>query len=218
VTSARRSRVPVVCLIVFAVTWTALAIAPRYREDWLLENLPVLIAVPVGVLAYRHWRFSDRAYVQMTLFLILHSIGAHYTYSEVPAGAWASALLGWSRNHYDRLVHFSFGLLMLRPVRELAFHRMRDPGRWAVALLSISGVAALSLGYEIVEWLTAIAVAPQAGTAFLGTQGDPWDAQKDMALACAGAIVAAVLERLACTAAGSDASGEPDRARAALRR
>jgi putative membrane protein len=192
--SSHGHRVPLACLVVYAVIWGALAIRPTYRADWLLENIPVFLALPIAIVVYRRWRFSDRAYVQMTLFLILHAIGAHYTYSEVPIGSWASALLGGSRNHYDRLVHFAFGLLLLRPVRELAFHRMRSPGRWAVLLLSVAGIAALSVVYEVVEWLTAIVVDPQAGTAYLGTQGDPWDAQKDMVLACVGGIVAGLWE------------------------
>ncbi|MEW6273393.1 MAG: DUF2238 domain-containing protein [Thermodesulfobacteriota bacterium] len=189
-----RDRVPLACLVVFAVAWAALAIEPSYREDWLLENLPVFLAVPPAILTYRRFRFSDRAYVQMTAFLILHAVGAHYTYSEVPVGAWVSELVGWSRNHYDRFVHLAFGVLLLRPVRELAFRPGREPGPWAVALLGIAAVAALSVSYELVEWLTAIVVDPKAGTAFLGTQGDQWDAQKDMALACGGAVLATVLE------------------------
>ena len=188
------SRVPEVCLAVYAVIWAALAIRPSYREDWLLENLPVFVAVPVAILASRYWRFSRRSYIQMTVFLVLHAIGAHYTYSEVPLGSWVSAALGAERNHYDRLVHFAFGVLLFRPVQELSFHRMGRPGRWAGALLGISAIAALSVLYEVVEWLTAIVADPSAGTAFLGTQGDEWDAQKDMALACFGAIVAAVAE------------------------
>jgi putative membrane protein len=188
-----RDRVPLACLLVFLAVWGALAIAPRYREDWLLENLPVLIGVPIAVLASRRWRFSDRSYVQMTVFLILHSIGAHYTYSEVPIGDWLRDALGWSRNHYDRIVHFLFGVLVLRPVREVAF-RGREPRRRATVALSIAAVAAFSVAYEIVEWLTAAIVDPAAGTAFLGTQGDPWDAQKDMALACLGAVLAGLVE------------------------
>jgi putative membrane protein len=122
-------------------------------------------------------------------------VGAHYTYSEVPLGAWASEALGLSRNHYDRFVHFAFGVLLLRPVRELAFPDERDPGRLRALVLSVAGVTALSVGYEIVEWLTAAVVDPQAGTAFLGTQGDEWDAQKDMSLAAGGAVLAAAFER-----------------------
>ena len=182
------------CLTVFAVVWSALAIAPSYRADWLLENAPTFIGVPLAVAGYRRFRFSDRAYVQATLFLVLHSIGAHYTYSEVPFGAWMQNAFGLGRNHFDRLVHFSFGLLMLRPVRELGFRPGRAPGRVALFYFSVAGVALWSLLYEVVEWAVAAVVDPAAGTAYLGTQGDAWDAEKDMALAVLGGVIAATYE------------------------
>ena len=178
----------------FAVVWSALAIAPSYRADWVLENAPTFIGVPLAVAGYRRFRFSDRAYVQATLFLVLHSIGAHYTYSEVPLGAWMQDAFGLERNHFDRLVHFSFGLLMLRPVRELGFRPGRAPGRIALFYFSVAGVALWSLLYEVVEWAVAAVVDPAAGTAYLGTQGDAWDAEKDMALAVLGGVIAATYE------------------------
>ena len=185
--------VPGLCLAVFLVGWTALAIAPRYRDDWLLENLPVFVAVPLAVAGFRRFRFSNLAYVQATAFALLHAVGSHYTYSEVPFGDWMRQAFDLSRNHYDRLVHFSFGVLLLRPVCELAFRNGR-PGRFAAAYLGVAGVAGWSLVYEVVEWAVASLADPAAGTAFLGTQGDVWDAQKDMALALAGALLAAAAE------------------------
>jgi len=186
------SRVPLACLIVFAVL-SALAIAPRFREDWLLENALSMVAVPVAIWSRHRFRFSDRAYVQMTLFLVLHTIGSHYTYSEVPIGDWARDAFGLARNHYDRVVHFSFGFLMLRPVRELGFWRGR-PGPFAELTFCVAAVALWSVLYEAIEWIVAAVVDPAAGTAYLGTQGDEWDAQKDMTLAVGGAILAAMLE------------------------
>lgn len=174
--------------------WATLAVAPKYREDWLLENLPTFVAVPVLVLGYRRFRFSDRAYIQGTAFLILHTIGAHYTYSEVPLGEWLHEVLDLSRNHYDRLVHFAFGFLVLRPVRELAFRRPGGVGRFAELYLSVTGVVLWSALYELLEWVVASIVDPAAGTAFLGTQGDPWDSQKDVAMALCGALFGALVE------------------------
>jgi putative membrane protein len=188
------SDVPVTCLAVFLTVWILLAIAPRYRADWLLENLPTFVAVPLAIVSYRRFRFSDRAYVQATVFLVLHTIGSHYTYSEVPLGDWARDALGLARNHYDRLVHFAFGVLMLRPVYELGLRTGARPGTATTLLFAVSGAAAWSLVYEVVEWAVATIVDPAAGTAFLGIQGDPWDAQKDMALALAGASIAAAGE------------------------
>ncbi len=188
------SRVAVACFVVFAIAWTTLAIDPHDRATWLLENLLIFTTVPV-LLATRHrFRFSDRAYAQITAFLLLHAVGSHYTYSEVPAGAWLRDNLDLSRNHYDRIVHFSFGLLFLRPLLELSIGKARGLGPFAIGWIGVAGIAALSTLYELLEWLAVMVVDPDAGTAFLGTQGDEWDAQKDSALACAGAIVALFLE------------------------
>jgi len=187
------SRVPLWCLIAFAIVWSGLGIAPRSRGDWVLENLPTFLGVPAAIWGFRRFRFSDRAYVQATLFLVLHTIGSHYTYSEVPAGFWARDLFGLARNHYDRFVHFAFGVLMLRPVRELGFWR-GHPGRARELAFSIAGIGLCSVLYEVVEWAVASIVDPAAGTAYLGTQGDEWDAQQDMALALAGATLAAAAE------------------------
>jgi putative membrane protein len=188
-----RSSVPLVCLATFLVAWVLLGISPRHRADWLLENLPIFVAVPMVVAGHSRFRFSDLAYVQATAFAVLHTIGSHYTYSEVPVGDWMRDLLGFSRNHYDRLVHFAFGLLLLRPVCELGFRGQL--GWFASAYFGVAGIACWSLVYEVVEWLVASLADPTAGTAYLGTQGDVWDAQKDMALAIGGALVAVALER-----------------------
>jgi len=188
-------RVPLLCVVVFTIVWAAMAIHPRDREAWVLENLLIFATVPTLILTYSRFRFSNRAYVLMTVFLLLHVVGSHYTYSEVPAGNWARDALGLSRNHYDRLVHFSFGLLFLRPLRELVLGDGHGLGPVAVAWLSVANIAALSMGYELMEWLAASVVDPGAGTAFLGTQGDVWDSQKDQALACIGALVALLFER-----------------------
>ena len=184
------------CLAVYAITWTILAVAPRSRADWVLENLPVFVGVPIAVLGARRFRFSDRAYVQATLFLILHAIGSHDTYSEVPFGFWMRDYLGLARNHYDRVVHFAFGLLMLRPMLELGLRPGARPGRFGMLYFAVAAVAFWSLGYEVVEWAVATVVDPAAGIAYLGTQGDVWDAQKDMACAMAGALMAATGEWL----------------------
>ena len=186
--------VPVACLGTFLLIWTVLAIAPRNRSDWLLESLPTFVGVPVAVVGYRRFRFSDRAYVQATIFLVLHTIGSHYTYSDVPIGDSVREVFAVARNHYDRLVHFAFGLLMLRPVRELGFRSRAAPGRFAVLYFTVAGIACWSLLYEVVEWMVASVADPTAGTAYLGTQGDVWDAQKDMALALSGAVIAALVE------------------------
>lgn len=188
------SRVPHVCLVSFLVGWVTLAISPSDRATWALENVPTVIAVLAAVVTFRRFRFSDRAYVAATIFVLLHTLGSHYTYSATPIGREVSELFGATRNHYDRFVHFMAGVLLAGPVRELAFAppSVVPPRRRAVLVVALIG--ALSALYEIVEWLAAIVVDPAAGTAFLGTQGDPWDAQKDMALALCGAGVGVAMD------------------------
>ena len=133
--------------------------------------------------------FSDVSLALLALFLALHTYGAHYTYSETPLGdRWRDAF-GLARNPYDRFVHFACGLLATYPWRELAMRvlHLRKGGAWWLPLLASLAVSA---GYELVESWIARLVAPELGTAFLGTQGDPWDAQKDMGAALAGTFSA----------------------------
>jgi putative membrane protein len=173
---------------VFLVLWVALAIDPWYRHDWLLENILVLVLVPTGLLVVRYFRLSNLSYTLITLFLILHIIGAHYTYEKVPFGGVVSAAFGAERNHYDRLVHFSFGFLLAYPVREMFLRIASVRGFWGY-MLPLDVTLSCSAVFEIFEWLVAAVVNPQAGLAYLGSQGDIWDAQKDMALAGLGALI-----------------------------
>jgi putative membrane protein len=189
----RQSRVPVACFTAFAVVWVALAIAPRYRADWLLENLATVVALPFAIRAYRRGALDDVAWVEVTLFAILHTVGSHYTYSEVPLGDWMRDQLALSRNHYDRVVHFLFGVLLVRPIRQLFSGEARG---WRPNYLALATVSLISVLYEVTEWLVASIADPAAGTAYLGTQGDQWDAVKDMALACSGALISATLDVL----------------------
>jgi putative membrane protein len=188
----------------FVGVWIALAVDPRYRLVWALENLPTVVFVPALVLTYQRFRFSGRAYVQMTGFLILHTIGSYYSYAETPIGAWVRDALGGTRNPYDRIVHFSFGALLLLPLREAAFPAGRRRGELHELGIAFALISCASLLYELVEWAVAVLAATSigaavrgaaaAGAAFLAAQGDPWDAHKDMALACAGALVGAAAE------------------------
>lgn len=189
-------RYPAALLAAFIAIFVALGIAPLYRQDWLLENMLVLIAVPVLVATRRRLRFSNFAYTCIFVFFSIHEIGAHYTYSEVPYDAWfestfgtgLNALLGFERNHFDRLVHFLYGLLITPAAIELFAHYGRYPRVWA-ALFPLLFVTSHSVVYELVEWGAALLFGGDLGQAYLGTQGDIWDAQKDMALAALGAAI-----------------------------
>lgn len=172
----------------YAVIWAVTAIAPLDRFDWFLENLLVfaLIAILAGI--DRRYRLSAPSYVLLLMFLSLHAMGAHYTYSETPLGYWIQDLFGLARNHYDRIVHFSFGVLASMPIRDLIARTTHTkPG--ATYAFTFAAVMTFSATYEIIEWVVAEIVSPDAAMAYLGTQGDVFDAQKDSVLAAAGSVL-----------------------------
>jgi len=166
--------------------WLVMAINPFNRFDWFLENILVFVYGGLLIATYRNFAFSNLAYGLFTLFMSLHLVGAHYTYSEVPLGFWLQEWLDLSRNHYDRIVHFAFGLLMAIPFRELLTRAAGVRPSWSYALVLVT-VLGFSGFYEALEGLVAVIVSPELGAAYLGTQGDEWDAQKDTALAFLGA-------------------------------
>ena len=192
---SRRFALGLACL--FALEFLALAIHPLDRQDWALENTLVAVFVLVLIASWRRLVFSRLSYTLIFVFLCLHEIGAHYTYAEVPYDAWFEALsgrrlndlLGWQRNNFDRVVHFLFGLLLAYPIREV-FLRVADVrGFWGY-FLPLDLTMSSSMVFELFEWLAAELVGGNLGMAYLGTQGDVWDAHKDMALASLGALMA----------------------------
>lgn len=186
-----------VLLVLFGVLWLGLAINPADREAWMLENA-LLVALGLGLWAsHRKFLFSRVSYTLIFLFLCLHSVGSHYTYSLVPYNEWWKALtgetfnslFGWERNHFDRLVHFCYGLLLAYPLREIFLRVAEVRGFWGY-FLPLDFTLSTSAIYELIEWAAAAYFGGELGMAYLGTQGDVWDAHKDMALAGAGATLA----------------------------
>lgn len=173
---------------VYALVWIGAAIAPHDRFDWFLENILVVIWLAVLVASYRSLRLSNLSYLLIGLFLSIHTVGSHYTYSLTPAGFWLQSAFDLERNHYDRVVHFLFGLLMFLPIREILVRQTGIRGRWSFAL-TFTLILALGSFYETLEWGAAEVISPEAAMAFLGTQGDVFDAQKDTTLAAAGALL-----------------------------
>ncbi len=169
--------------------WIITAINPLFPRDWLLENLLVFIYAALLVASYRRFQFSNLSYALFALFLSLHLAGAHYTYAETPLGFWLQDLFDLERNHYDRIVHFSFGLLIAYPMREVLLRKSGLNRTWSY-FIAINCIMAFSAFYEVLEIIAAAIVNPELGDAYLGTQGDEWDAQKDIFLAFAGSIIA----------------------------
>lgn len=178
-----------ILLIAFTLVWLWAAWKPLFPADWLLENYLVFIFVPMIILTGRYFKLSNFSYTLITIFMILHVIGSHYTYGHVPFGDTLGEWFGSDRNMYDRLVHFAFGFLLAYPIREIFVRVTKVKGLWGY-YLPFDVALSFSAIYEIVEWLTAVNVDAAAGIAFLGAQGDIWDAQKDMGLAGLGAILA----------------------------
>lgn len=187
-----KNRVMQICLVLFLVVWgITLAYTPDFK-NWCLENSLVILFGGFLFFFYRKYQFSDLSYLLITIYLLLHVYGAMYTYAENPFGYWLKDALGSERNPYDRIVHFSFGFMLAYPVREVLLNVYKFPKGFAWGLpieftLSISGM------YELIEWAVADLLFPEQGMSYLGTQGDIWDAQKDMFVATLGAVLATTI-------------------------
>jgi putative membrane protein len=175
-------------LTVFVGTWLWAAYKPLHPADWLLENYLVFLWVPIIIATAWHFRLSNISYTLITIFMCLHVIGAHYTYVEVPFGFTLQDWFDADRNMYDRLVHFSYGLLLAYPIREVYVRLAKVKGFWGL-FFPVELTFAFSAIYELIEWRAAANVPAELGLAFLGSQGDVWDAQKDMGLAGLGALI-----------------------------
>ena len=165
-----------------------------------LQHLPSLAVALSAPWLLRRWPLSTRSVACIFAFLALHTLAGRYIYSYVPYDSWSealtghrlSALFGWRRNDFDRLVHFSFGLLAVAPLRELLTRHAGFTPR-AATYVAVEFVLALSCLYEIFEWLLTVVLAGPDADAYNGQQGDIWDSQKDMAMAALGALTAAAI-------------------------
>lgn len=185
-----RNRLPETLALVFIMFFAGLAIDPVSRQVWIAEVVPVVLVFVGLLVTANRFRFSNLAYVLMAVWLFWHTLGAHYTFANVPFD-WATKLFDAERNHFDRISHFSVGFYAYAAA-ELLSRR-----RWCSATLAVtfalSLIMAIAAGYEIVEWWYAVSEGGEAGSEFLGSQGDIWDAQKDMLADTLGALAALCL-------------------------
>ncbi|MEP7354116.1 MAG: DUF2238 domain-containing protein [Acidobacteriota bacterium] len=181
--------------MILLTLWTVALVASGYHSfdpfTWLLEVIPAMVGVAIMLATYRRFRLSNLLYVLIFVHSLILMLGGHYTYAQVPLGFWMESWFGFARNNYDRIGHFAQGFVPAMIARELLLHRgvvNRKNGAWLATLIILSclGISAI---YELIEWRTAVA-SGSAADAFLGTQGDPWDTQEDMAMAGVGAITA----------------------------
>lgn len=190
-------RYPRWLLGVYAVYWLFWAYRPLMLQDWALENVLVVFWLGFLLVTYRRFPLSNVSYTLIFLHLCLHTVGAHYTYEQVPYDEWFRSLFGtglnewfgFTRNHFDRLVHFCFGLLLAYPIREVFLRVAAVRGFWGY-YLPLDVTMAFSMLFELLEWAAALIFGGDLAQAYLGTQGDIWDAHWDMALASLGAVIA----------------------------
>ncbi len=184
-----RSRVPLALFLIYLVECVVLALNPTDRATWFVENVTVWIIVGVIIALYaRGVRFSNAGYVLMSVLIFLHTIGGHYTFALVPFD-WVTDTFGFARNHFDRIAHFAVGFYAF-PIVEWLYEKRLVANRFLLFTYPIFVIATIAMSYELVEWIYAALSDPAAGAAYLGSQGDIWDAQKDMLADTLGAIVA----------------------------
>src|SRR3989344_251319 len=192
----KNDRLPVILLVTFVIFWLVIAISPYDRFTWVIENILSVLFVLLLIVTYNKFRFSNTTYVLLFSFLILHTIGSYYTYTNMPFFKWIQAMFDFSRNHYDRVVHFLFGLIFYFPVYEIVTRKLKIKG-WMSYLLPFLIIISFKTIYEILEYLAVIFTNNLAfSDSFLGMQGDYWDAQKDIMFGMAGATISMLICRL----------------------
>lgn len=175
-------------LVIFFALWTSTLIGTTDLYNWVIENTLVVIFLGILALTFKRFQFSDLSYTFIFVYLCLHVYGAKYTYAENPFGYWLKDYFHLERNHYDRIVHFSFGFMLAYPMRDFFLNKMKFPN-WVGWLLPVEITLSFSCLYELIEWAVADVLFPEQGAAYLGSQGDIWDAQKDMFMAGCGAVL-----------------------------
>ena len=181
---------------IFVLFWIALAINPADYRIWALENILVVTMFPLILWLDKRYNFSNLAFLSMTVFVILHLFGAHMSYNEMSYFNWFSNWFGWQRNYYDHVIHFLFGLMLFMPFFEIFYHQgFSRKLSYLIAFLFISSIGSW---YEVLEWLTSEVFCPFSQNVCLEglTQGDIWDAQKDMIYAIIGSIIALLIHNI----------------------
>ena len=194
--SRRASRFQLALLLLFAVFFVFWLRDPPYELHAFIHVVPTWIAIAILLASIRYFPISNTSFSLLAAFLTLHVVGTRYVYSFVPYDQWSTQLagitvseaLGLSRNHYDRFVHFSYGLLVAPAAREVHIRLLQVKPSWSY-FAAVEFILASSMLFELAEWLGAVNLAPDFADSYLGQQGDLWDAHKDMGLAAAGAVL-----------------------------
>ncbi|MDD5192996.1 MAG: DUF2238 domain-containing protein [Candidatus Nanoarchaeia archaeon] len=185
---------PKILLFIYILFWIWMAINPKYRGVWIDENILPPIFLLLLIFTYKKFRFSNLSYTFIFIFMILHAIGGHYSYAEMPLFEVLKQIYNLSRNHYDRLVHFLFGVLFFIPIYEVLTRIFKVPKGWRALFLTTLVILSTKAGFEILEYgYTAIRHNTLTTANYLGEQGDSLDAIKDMALGFTGAIISWII-------------------------
>jgi len=211
----RANRFLQVMCVAMAVVILVTGYRPEKVFDWWLENAAALTFVAVLGISYRRLPLSDLSYLLILIYLGGHEWGAQYKYSDVPLGEWMKPWLHTSRNHYDRVMHFSYGLLLSYPMQEWFMRVVGVTSRWRY-LLPVEMTLAFSACYEMLEAFAASVLTPERGEEFVGMQGDIWDSQKDMFMAGLGALIAMIVIAVARTILSRHRKGIESQAVAAV--
>ncbi|ELV8682944.1 DUF2238 domain-containing protein [Vibrio fluvialis] len=181
--------------LAYALVFVFSAIAPSSRAVWIAEILPAMLILAGIWWVSSHQQLSKTAYFLMFIWLTLHTIGAKYTFAEVPFD-WFNQLIGSERNNFDRVAHFAIGLYAYSIAEYLIRRQLAN--RWIAGAFALFCIMSIAAGYEIIEWWYADLAGGEEGIAFLGSQGDIWDAQKDMLCDTLGAITALFIMSWQC--------------------
>lgn len=181
---------PHVLALTFVLVFIALGIAPASRDVWVAEVIPVVLVFSILVISFRSFQFSTLAYMLMSVWLFWHTIGAHYTFAQVPSPLFYD-WFGEGRNNFDRVGHFSVGFYAYAMMEWLL--RKQYCRRVVAGFFSLFFIMSVAAAYEILEWWFAVVLDPANGIEFLGSQGDQWDAQKDMLADTLGAVTVIAL-------------------------
>ncbi len=176
-------------LLIFIIFWFVLSINPTETDTWIAENILLFLLLIFLVERHKFFTLSNLSLVMIFIFAILQTVGSHYTYAQVPLGFAIQEYFDLSRNHYDRFVHFSFGLLLVLPLKEYLIDKIQINNKsvyFIILLMLFFGMGGI---YEVLEWGYTFVSSPDASNEFLGEQGDKWDAQKDTALGGLGAFI-----------------------------
>lgn len=182
------NRFPHLLLAGYVVLFVACAVSPYDRATWWAENIPIVLIVVALAVSYPRFRFSNTAYALMSVLVYMHTIGGHFTFERVPFGI-VTDTFGFERNHYDRVAHFSVGFYAYA-IAELLWRRRMVRSVWILLIFPVAVIFSVASLYEIIEWQYAALEGGESGAAFLGSQGDIWDAQKDMLADALGAVCA----------------------------